>query len=41
MADESGLPTICEPGRHQNCLHTTMRDKKAQAAKGKAKPRLL
>lgn len=34
MADEAGLPTICEPGRHQNCLHTKMREK--QAAKGKA-----
>ena len=39
MADESGLPTICEPGRHQNCLHTKMREKNGKAAMGKSKPR--
>lgn len=26
--------TICEPGRHQNCLHTRAKDK----AKGKPSP---
>lgn len=34
MAAGKELPTICEPGRHQNCLHTKMREK--QAAKAQA-----
>ena len=34
MAD---LPTICEKGRHQNCIHTRMAEKRAAQARPKGK----
>lgn len=29
------METICEPGRHRNCIHTRMQEKRAGAKKAK------